>query len=184
MADLSTPAAQLKATGADVVLVNHTSAILSKLAKSADQQGFKPNYVSTNAPLDLKLPELAGGTLDGMRVVTPYLLGTEEGLDDFRAAVEEHTDTAYDEPILINGWTAAEACGESLKVAVDEAGDKKPDAKQILGAMESLSIDTAFLPDFSWSSDNHAGTPNLHVITFDGKAFSESRGYQPAPSVD
>ena len=183
VADLSAPAAKLKASGADAVLVNHTSAILAKLAKSAAQQGLEPEYVSTNAPLGLRLAELAGGTLDGMRMVTPYLLGTEDGLDYYRDAVEKHTDAAYDEPVLVNGWTAAEACGESLKAAVKAAGGK-PDADQLLEAMRSLEIDTHFLPDFSWTADKQSGTENLHVITFDGEGFSETRGYQPAPTTD
>lgn len=183
VADLSAPAAKLKASGADVVLVNHTSAILAKLAKSAAQQNYDPEYISTNAPLDLRLAELAGGALDGMRMVTPYLLGTEEGLDDYRKAVEDNTESAFDEPILVNGWTAAEACGESLKAAV-EAADGKPDADQLFEAMRSLSVDTDFLPEFAWTAEKQSGTENLHVITFDGEGYTETRGYQPAPAVN
>jgi hypothetical protein len=116
-------------------------------------------------------------------MVTPYLMGTEENLDYYRDAVEKHTDTAAEEPMVVQGWTAAEACGESLKAAVEEAGGK-PDSAQLFEAMRSLEIDTDFLPDFTWSADKQSGSQNLHVITFDGEGFSETRGYQPVPTLD
>jgi ABC-type branched-subunit amino acid transport system substrate-binding protein len=182
LADLSAPVAKLKVSGAKYVLVNHTSAILAKLAKSAEQQGYRPNYYSTNAPLDLKLPALAGNTLNNLRLVTPYRLGTEPELENYRKAVQTYTKASPTEPIVVNGWTAAESCGSALKVAVKDAGGK-PDSAQILRAMENLKVNTDFLPNFSWSATKHDGTNNLHVVAFDGKSYREVRGYRPAPNV-
>ena len=170
--DQSTVASKLKASQADVVLVNHVAPIVTAIAKAAAQQGYTPRYASTFALNDAKFKELSGGYLDGVYVATPYLIGSEPQAEGYRAAIAKHAPSvdALD-PVVMEGWTTADACHSVLTKAVREANGEKPTREEILSAISNIAITTPYISNLHWTPDDHTGQKNSRIVTFDGEKF-------------
>lgn len=179
--DQSTVAAKLKASGAEIVLVNHVAPIVASIAKAAERQGYTPEYASTFALNDARFKELTEGSLDGVYVATPYLIGTEEEAKPYRDALAEHAkDVDPLDPVVMEGWATADACNAVLEDAVEEAGGK-PSREQILDAMTDITIDTAYVPGLTWTPEDHTGQKNSQITQFDGEKFVPFKPFTDFP---
>jgi len=179
--DQSTVASKLKASGAEVVLVNHVLPIVSAISKAAAQQGYKPTYASTFALNDSKFKELSGGTLDGAYVASPYLIGSEPEAQGYRDAVKKYGSADPLDPVVMEGWSTADVCNAVLEKAAGDSNGDKPSRQQILKAMSNITINTDYVEDLTWSSSDHTGQKNARVSTFDGKKFIPFKGATDFP---
>jgi len=181
--DQSTVASKLKASGAEVVMVNHVAPIVSSIAKAAVQQGYKPQYLSTFAVVDAKFGELTGGSLDGIYVATPFLIGSESEAKEYREAISAYDDSLnVEDPVIMEGWATADVCNAALQTAADEAGGK-PSKDDIRAAMENLTVDTEYINELAWTPEDHTGQKSAQIIEFAKDKFVPARPFAPFPGA-
>ncbi|MDX6233760.1 MAG: branched-chain amino acid transport system substrate-binding protein [Nocardioidaceae bacterium] len=169
--DQSTVASKLKASGADIVLINHVAPIVTAISKAASQQGYEPTYASTFALNDSKFKELAAGTLDDSYIVSPFLIGSEPEAKEYRDAVTKSGSVDPLDPVVIEGWSTADVCSSALEKAAQASGGEGVGRESILEAMADLTVDTTYIRDLTWSKTDHTGQKNARVSTFDGDKF-------------
>jgi len=179
--DQSAAANKLKESDAEVVLVNHVAPIVAALAKAAQQQGFEPEWASTFAVNDASFGELTGGVLDGIYVATPFLIGTESEAGEYREAVSALDGVDATDPVVIEGWSTADACAQVLAAAADTAGEK-PSRDQILDAMTGISIETTYVRDVEWTDEHHLGQSSAQIIRFEDDEFVPFKAFDDLPT--
>jgi branched-chain amino acid transport system substrate-binding protein len=183
-ANQSTTAAQLAATGADVVLISYPAATVTLIAKAANQIGFRPVWASTYSMNDIRLPELSQGLLNNATINTPFLLGSEPSAQPYRDAMKKHLPAANPlSPILIQGWTTADVCAAVLTKAVAAAGGAVPSTKQILDVMRNFELTDDYVRNLKWTPQDHSGQKSTQVIKFDNPGYSVVRDFADMPQV-
>lgn len=182
--DQSTVAAKLKASGAEVVMVNHVAPIVTLITKAAKQIGYEPTWASTFALNEEHLSELAEGTLDGAYLSTPYLIGTEPEAAPYREGIKAYSAKLNPEaPILMEGWTTAAVCAEVLEQAVEAAGGEAPSREQILETMKQFKSTGPWAKGLEWTAEDHTGQKDAQIIQFNGKTFKQVKPFSPVPEV-
>jgi len=172
-ADQSTVAAKLKASGAQAVLVNHVSPIVSRITKAAAQIGYTPQWASTLALDATNMGQVSGGTLNGVYMSTPFLLGDSPDATSYRTALTAYSATLDPKgPIVMEGWTTADVCGAVLTAAIKAAGGKTPTRAQITQTMSNFTLNDNYVHDLKWTNNDHGGQKQAQIIQFSNNTFS------------
>jgi ABC-type branched-subunit amino acid transport system substrate-binding protein len=177
--DLSAQAAQLKESGADIVLLNHVPTVTSLIENAALKIGYTPKWgqgFSSAQPQSIALaPEAAKDSY----YATPFLLPESDDAATFREAMAEYapsTDIAGVFPI--EGYTIADGCVAVLEKAVSIAGGEVPTAAQILEAAQDITIDTAYVQDLTWTATERAGQTLSQILVVEDGKFVTADGFK------
>lgn len=167
--------AQLKAAGAEFVIINHIPSVISLVFRSAERINYTPTYGATFAAANPSLHEIMGDSLAGKIIfATSGILPDSDEASDFRKYVESETEASIYDSDVMSGWVAADAQVEVLKKAVADADGEVPTREQVLAAATDIEIDTNYVPGITWSETDYTG-PNLsRIIGFEqGGKFVE-----------
>ncbi|MBB4663888.1 ABC transporter substrate-binding protein [Conexibacter arvalis] len=183
--DLAPAAAKLKASGADVVVVNHVAPVIGQLARATARVGYTPQWGLTFAAQNRQLLELGGAALDGKVVfATPFPTADDPVLADYRASMERRFPEVDAEDFLsIEGFAAGKVCAGVLEQAVEAAGGKTPSREQVLDALASFSLDEGGVRGLRWTAEDHTGPRGLQLIEPDGDGFRQVSPFENAPEV-
>ncbi|MCE3551114.1 ABC transporter substrate-binding protein [Pseudonocardia sp. RS11V-5] len=174
-------AAQLKASGADFVVLNHVPAVASVLMQANEQIGYQPAYGSTFALAQPALTKIMGAQLDDrIYFATGYIDPDSDAAADFRKYVGAAGGDIHNTDVM-TGWAAADTYVEVLKKAVADAGGNTPTRAQVLAATDDLVIDTPYVRGVHWTADNHAGMKQARITKLVGGQFQQVEDFTPVP---
>lgn len=183
--DQAAAAAKLRASDAEVVLVNHTAPIISQLVRATKRIGYRPQWGLTYATLNKQVLELSGGALDGRAVLaTPFPDAQDDSLTEYRAAMTKNFPDVDEADFLsVEGWVVGSLCADVIKRAVEAAGGV-PDAGQLLDALNKTAIDNDWVKDLQWTDQDRIGQRQLRVYQVQAGKFVLSDDYRAAPDID
>ncbi|MEU7817617.1 ABC transporter substrate-binding protein [Pseudonocardia sp. NPDC049154] len=174
-------AAELKASGADFVVINHVPAVASVLMQAAEQIGYQPAYGSTFALAQPALTKIMGNSLDDrIFFATGYLNPDSDAAADFRKYAGAAGGDIHSTDVM-TGWVAADAYVEVLKKAVADAGGQVPSRAQVLAATTDLTIDTPYIRGVHWTADNHQGMKQARITKLVNGQFVDVKDFAPVP---
>lgn len=179
---LAAQAAELKASGADFVVVNHVASVASVLIKANERLGFKPNYGATWAMGTPALADILGTELDGrIYFSTPFLLPDSDEAAEYRDAVAQIKGADYKNTNVMLGWTLADGMVALLEKAVEDNGGKAPTREQVLEAANGLTVETAFIKQLSWSAKDFSGSEQAQITKMSGGEFVGVGDFEALP---
>ncbi|MGE4425730.1 MAG: ABC transporter substrate-binding protein [Solirubrobacteraceae bacterium] len=184
-ADQSAVAAKLRASGAEVVLVNHVAPVIAQLARATARVGFRPEWGTTYAAQNKQLVKLGGASLRG-RVVfaTPFPLEQAPVLAEYRTSMaERYPKTDASDFLTIEGYAAGKVCAGVLRHAAEAAGDDAPSREQVLDALKGYSLDAEGVRGLRWSAEDHTGPRGLQLVELRGSRFEQIADFELAPEV-
>lgn len=174
-------AAQLKASGADFVVLNHVAAVASIVIKANEQIGYRPAYGSTFALANPALSGLVGNELDDrIFFATGYTNPDAPESADYRQYVTAAGQDPYNTDIM-TGWATADVWVQVLTKAVADAGGKVPTRAQMLAAVNDLIIDTPYVQGVHWTADNFEGMKQARITTMRNGQFVDVQDFRPIP---
>jgi ABC-type branched-subunit amino acid transport system substrate-binding protein len=183
--DLAPVAAKLKASGAEVVLVNHVAPVIGQLARATARLGYTPKWGLTFAAQNRQVLELGGRSLEGNVVfATPFPTADDPVLADYRKAMAKRFPEVDAEDFLsIEGFAAGKVCAGALEQAVEAAGGKTPSREQVLDALASFSLDADGVRGLKWTEQDHTGPRGLQLLEPAGERFKRVAPFVEAPDV-
>lgn len=176
-------AAQLKASGADFVVLNHVPAVASVLLQANEQIGYQPAYGSTFALGQPALTKIMGNQLDDrIFFATGYIDPDSDAAADFRKYVTAAGGDIHNTDVM-TGWAAADAYVEVLKKAVADAGGATPTRAQVLAATSDLVIDTPYIRGVHWTAEDHSGMKQARITKLVGGQLVQVEDFSPVPGT-
>ncbi len=183
--DFSAQAIQLKASGADVVLMPSAQAnTAGPIINAAEKLGYKPIWGLSYSSQNKTLVELTKGAIDGRAYfVTPYITTESEIGAEYSETLQKYApEVEANSGATIAGYTIGEMCVEVLKQAVEEAGGA-PSAADIQKVMDTMQIDSDYIKGIDWTPDEHGGAKAAQVLKLEGGKYIEFKPSQPLPDV-
>jgi len=177
--DFSAQAAQLKQSGADFVLINHVPTVVAQVQNAATKIGYTPNWGAGFPAASSQLVDLAPEAAAKTYFAYPFLLADSSEASAFQNAMKTYspnTDTSGVYPI--EGYTMADGCVEVLRKAVDLAGGGSPSKEQILQAAAGLTINTDYVKDLTWTTDDHSGQKTSQIVAVKNGQFVSVDGFK------
>ena len=173
--DASSQAAQLKQSGAQIVLLNHVPSVEGLIINAANQIDYHPDYGSTFAASNTSFLDLFGKDLEGKAYfATSFMLPTSDAAAPYREWLAK-VDSSIDpnDTDALNGWTQADAMVAVFKKAVEAAGGAVPTREQVLAAATDIQISDDYIIGINWSKTDFTGQDESRIIGIKGGTFYE-----------
>lgn len=183
-ADQAPAAARLKASNADVVIVNHVAPVVGQLARATNRVGYRPKWGLSFAAQNKQVAELGGSSLAENAVfATPFPLSDDPSLAEYRAQMKQrYPRTDATDFLTIEGFAAGKVCAGVLQKASEAAGGSAPSREQVLQALREYTLDEAPVRGLDWSTD-HTGPAGLQLVRFAGDDFEQVADFSQSPEV-
>ena len=174
--DASSQAAQLKQSGAQIVLINHVPSVDGLIINAAETIDYHPDYGSTFVATNSSMLSLYGDVLnDRIYFASPFVLPTADEAATYREWLAKVAgDVDYHDSDALNGWTEADAVVAVLKQAVEDAGGAVPTREQVLTAASDIHIADDYLLGLSWSATDYTGVDQARILGMQDGAYYEA----------
>lgn len=183
---LAPQAAELKASGADFVILWHVAAPFALLVNDANQIGFHPTWGGGFFASTPSFVQLTGGsTNNDAYFASPFNSTTAANSASYRAAMTKYQpSTSIQDINAMQGWTLADACAALIRQTTQ--GGKKFNFTNLSAAGNNLSLNDTYVHGLSWTPQSHLGLPTAEILKQENGQFVPVTPYQklpPAPTT-
>ncbi|HET6152616.1 MAG TPA: ABC transporter substrate-binding protein [Marmoricola sp.] len=184
-ASMSAQAAQLKASGADFVVLPGIAQTAATLINAAQQIGYTPQWGMMFAAQSPVLDQLTKNKVDGHAFfVSSFIDPSSSAATEYRATLAKYQPKLNpDDGPTIAGYTIAQVCIAGLEKAVKDAGGKVPTSAQIQKALSSLTVSNDTVQGIDWSQGPHQGSSSGQILALEGGKFVAKTPFAPFPTV-
>lgn len=178
---LAPQAAQLKASGADFVILWHVAAPFALLVNNANQIGFHPTWGGgffASTPSFVALTK--GITNDNAYFASPFNSTTAANSASYRAAMAKYQPKTSTQDInAMQGWTLADACANLIKQTT--AGGKSFTSDNLTAAAQKMSLNDTYVHNLTWTPQSHTGITTAEILKQENGKFVAVTSYQQLP---
>ncbi|OYD68302.1 ABC transporter substrate-binding protein [Rhodococcus sp. OK302] len=138
--DFTAQVADLKQSGAQVVILGNTMAQTAGIVGQSAQLDFKPKWVGYSAAWNAALAKPLAGLMDNIYVSASYgvLADDVQGIADMKAALAKYAPNEEPSNFQVVGWLS----GVATQAVLEKACENKDLTRDgVLAAMENLDVD-------------------------------------------